>query len=59
MSADIVLNLWKKNLGTIPGDVWNDAGVTVLILADNALTALPRRLDSCRASGRWIWDTIN
>jgi Leucine-rich repeat (LRR) protein len=44
MSTDKVLNFWKKNLGTVPGEVWNDTGITVLILAENALTALSTQI---------------
>jgi len=37
---DQVLNLWKENLATVPGAIWNDPGITVLILADNALSTI-------------------
>jgi Leucine-rich repeat (LRR) protein len=44
MSTDHVLNLWKKNLGTLPDEIWNDATISVLILADNALQTISSRI---------------
>jgi hypothetical protein len=41
---DHVLNLWKKALDAVPDDIWNDLGITVLILADNALSSLSSRI---------------
>ena len=37
-------NLWKKNLRTVPDDVWQQSDVRVLILADNGLTQLPSQI---------------
>jgi Leucine-rich repeat (LRR) protein len=48
MPSDKILNLWKKNLGAVPDDVWNNAEITVLILADNALHAIPARIGELR-----------
>jgi Leucine-rich repeat (LRR) protein len=41
---DHILNLWKKNLGAVPDEIWNDLEFTVLILADNALSAISSRI---------------
>ena len=41
---DHVLNLWKKNLRSVPDETWNDLGLTVLILGDNVLSAIPSRI---------------
>ena len=35
------LNLWRRNLGDVPGSVWENTALSVLILADNGLTVLP------------------
>jgi len=40
---DQVLNLWKENLATVHGAIWNDPGI-VLILADNALSTISPRI---------------
>lgn len=45
MSGDTVLNLWKKDLGSVPSDVWEQTEVTTLILADNGLTEISGKLD--------------
>jgi Leucine-rich repeat (LRR) protein len=44
MQTNDVLNLWKKNLGAVPDEVWEHAGVTALILADNGLTEISERI---------------
>ena len=42
--SDQVVNLWKQNLGVVPGEIWDDPEITVLILADNALNAISPRI---------------
>ena len=37
MADGVVLNLWKKNLGSVPESVWEQTDVETLILADNGL----------------------
>lgn len=44
MSANIVLNLWKKNLGAMPGAVWERTNSTTLILSDDKFTAISEQL---------------
>jgi Leucine-rich repeat (LRR) protein len=48
MTTDRVLNLWKKNLGTIPDEIWNSSDISVLILADNALSVVSPRIGELR-----------
>ena len=40
MPSTAILDLWKKNLGTVPAEVWERTDLEVLILADNGLTEL-------------------
>jgi hypothetical protein len=35
---DKVLNLWKRNLGTISEEIWYDAEITVVIVAAGYVT---------------------
>ena len=43
MATDLVLNLWKENLGIVPPEIWNNSKITALIL-DNALSAISPRI---------------
>ena len=43
-SPATVLNLWKKNLGSVPNYVWERTDVEVLILADNALSEISEQI---------------
>jgi Leucine-rich repeat (LRR) protein len=38
------LNLWKKQLGSVPEDVWDHADLESLVLADNGLSAVSERI---------------
>ena len=44
MPNDAVLNLWKKNLGSVPDWMWERADVETLILADNGLQEVSERV---------------
>src|SRR5579862_9934456 len=44
MPTDHVLNLWKRNLGSIPEEVWNNPDISALILADNNLEEVSPRI---------------
>ena len=44
MPVEKVRSFWKKNLRTVPAELWNDTEITVLILAENALTALSTQI---------------
>jgi Leucine-rich repeat (LRR) protein len=46
--TDSVLNLWRKNLGTVPEETWDNSAITVLILADNGLESISRRIGELR-----------
>jgi hypothetical protein len=59
MSANIVLNLWKKNLGTVPVAVWERTNLTTLILADNKLTAISEQLGNSAICAYLIWVTTS
>ena len=49
MLNEETLNLWKKNLGAVPDDVWEQTGLRVLILADNGLRELSERIGAMRS----------
>ena len=38
------VNLWKKNLGHVPDEVWEQLEIETLVLADNGLTEIPARI---------------
>ena len=43
-SVAVVLNLWKKDLGSVPDSVWERTELEALILADNGLTEISARV---------------
>jgi Leucine-rich repeat (LRR) protein len=43
-SERLILNFWKKNLGSVPAEVWDQRDAVVLILADNCLTEISPRI---------------
>jgi len=44
------LNLWKKNLGTIPVEIWEQIQVAMLILAENGWGMMPFLMRSISAT---------
>ena len=48
MSHDVLLNLWKKELGSVPDSVWEKTTLETLILADNGLTEVSEQLGRLR-----------
>ena len=38
------LNLWKKNLGRVPEEVWRRGDLETLVLADNGLTEVSEKI---------------
>jgi Leucine-rich repeat (LRR) protein len=38
------LNLWKKHLGHVPDEVWENLEIETLVLADNDLTEVPTKI---------------
>src|SRR5215469_7794404 len=48
MSYDVLLNLWKKDLGSVPDWVWERTSLEILILADNGLQGISEKLGRLR-----------
>src|SRR5262249_4902506 len=44
----IHMNLWKKRLGRIPDTLWEETGLTTLVLADNDLTEVSDQIGRLR-----------
>jgi len=38
------LNLWKKHLGHVPDEAWENLEIETLVLADNDLTEIPTKI---------------
>jgi Leucine-rich repeat (LRR) protein len=49
MLTNGTINLWKKNLGHVPDEVWLETAAEVLVLADNALTKVSPEIRALRA----------
>ena len=48
MLASGTINLWKRNLGAVPAEIWNEIDIQVLILADNNISEVSPRIGDLR-----------